>query len=776
MSVLNNLVSKAIYADIYDGIDIEYILVGNNIKENIIVKEKQDSYTFSFELELSKLSAELKDGAIILSDYDTGDKIYEIPAPYMFDANNVYSDSVEYSLVQDSKWKYTFTVTADAEWINAEDRAFPVTVDPMIYTNSNVESTYFNVGNQNNGGRSYLSIGGTPSSDNYAFVKFVNFPTIPSGSTVTNAKLNAYAYNLTNGANLNIGAYKITNSWSNTTQYATALTYFDKSSPIDYVNVNSLGNVEWNITKLFKQWESGTTNHGIALKMLDTSVSQNKYVYFASSRNSTALMPKLEVSYTTILGLENYYSYYQSSGNLAGEGYVNAFTGNLIFVHNIFTTADEIMPFNLFTTYNYATKKWILNIDETVESVVINEIQHYKWTDGDGTEHWFAPYIKNGENGEYIYYHYNENGEETEVTTPTEFYDQSGLGLKVTVSNGKIYISDDKGNKKEFTNGKLSSIEDTCGNRRNFTRTGSTTYIYLFPNSVEMPMLQLRVEKLDTYVAIENMQTGIQSYLSIDSNLISQINYVFDNAGSSYAINFSYSNGNLITAKNSKNNIGIRYTYTNNKVTRITEIANANSNIVTEGNSMSISYGTMSSTSRTAGSDNILNNSDDLYSTYRFDYNGRVITAYSHDSNNNIYNSSSYQYNDMYKEDGIGPKLHNLLRRSFVNGSTTPNYLYNGAFENEMAGWIVGNTGTVSVYENDGYDTFDAIDYGGSLKMQAPELTASTVKQTVYLTSGTYTLSSSIYNGDMIFKTASASFQSSMSPMKSSGLVENSAL
>ena len=137
MSVLNNLVSKAIYANVYDGIDIEYILVGNNIKENIIVKEKQDSYTFSFELKLNKLSAELVNGAIILSDYDSGEQVYEIPVPYMYDANNVYSDSVEYSLVQNNKWKYTFTVTADAEWINSDDRAFPVTIDPSLGVDSN---------------------------------------------------------------------------------------------------------------------------------------------------------------------------------------------------------------------------------------------------------------------------------------------------------------------------------------------------------------------------------------------------------------------------------------------------------------------------------------------------------------------------------------------------------------------------------------------------------------------------------------------------------------
>ena len=32
-------------------------------------------------------------------------KVYEIPAPYMLDANGEYSDSVEYILTKDSKWK-----------------------------------------------------------------------------------------------------------------------------------------------------------------------------------------------------------------------------------------------------------------------------------------------------------------------------------------------------------------------------------------------------------------------------------------------------------------------------------------------------------------------------------------------------------------------------------------------------------------------------------------------------------------------------------------------
>ena len=56
------------YKNIYDGIDLEYILTGNNVKENIIVNSKQDSYVYTFVLKLNKLNAELVDNSIALYD------------------------------------------------------------------------------------------------------------------------------------------------------------------------------------------------------------------------------------------------------------------------------------------------------------------------------------------------------------------------------------------------------------------------------------------------------------------------------------------------------------------------------------------------------------------------------------------------------------------------------------------------------------------------------------------------------------------------------------
>lgn len=43
-------ISRVKYLDILDGVDIEYVMVGNSIKENIIVKNKSGNYQYDIRL------------------------------------------------------------------------------------------------------------------------------------------------------------------------------------------------------------------------------------------------------------------------------------------------------------------------------------------------------------------------------------------------------------------------------------------------------------------------------------------------------------------------------------------------------------------------------------------------------------------------------------------------------------------------------------------------------------------------------------------------------
>ena len=132
-TTLTKFSSGAIYKDILDGTDLEYIISGSNVKENIIVKEKQDSYVYTFELKLNGLVPVLNDdGSIFLNDENSGETQLVIPKGIMSDANHAVSDGVTYSIAHNNGKKYTLTVTADAEWINSDDRVFPVKIDPSV--------------------------------------------------------------------------------------------------------------------------------------------------------------------------------------------------------------------------------------------------------------------------------------------------------------------------------------------------------------------------------------------------------------------------------------------------------------------------------------------------------------------------------------------------------------------------------------------------------------------------------------------------------------------
>jgi hypothetical protein len=116
MLSLENLTAKVLYEDILADVNLEYIVDSYDIKENIIVKEKSSSYTYTFTMKLNNLDAVLDEkGQIFLTDTSTGIVEYIIPAPTACDADGVSADSslVFYSLTDGGNGKYSLSVTVD---------------------------------------------------------------------------------------------------------------------------------------------------------------------------------------------------------------------------------------------------------------------------------------------------------------------------------------------------------------------------------------------------------------------------------------------------------------------------------------------------------------------------------------------------------------------------------------------------------------------------------------------------------------------------------------
>ena len=141
--------SKIVYTSFCKGGDLEYSVFNDRVKENIIVHEKRAQYKFAFIMNLENLVPDLNDdGSISLFSADDetaaeSEVIFSIPAPVMFDGDGNSSKLVKYDIktISEEENKYLFVAIADSEWINAEDRSFPVTVDPQVVLNQTENNT-----------------------------------------------------------------------------------------------------------------------------------------------------------------------------------------------------------------------------------------------------------------------------------------------------------------------------------------------------------------------------------------------------------------------------------------------------------------------------------------------------------------------------------------------------------------------------------------------------------------------------------------------------------
>lgn len=119
------------YVNYSDGIDLRYDLIGDTLKEYIVLKEVPDTNQFAFGMTFTELTPTLNEDKSITLANAEGEVIFTIPAPYMADDAGNVSYDCEYALTA-TEDGYTLTITVSEEWLNAEDRVYPVMIDPAL--------------------------------------------------------------------------------------------------------------------------------------------------------------------------------------------------------------------------------------------------------------------------------------------------------------------------------------------------------------------------------------------------------------------------------------------------------------------------------------------------------------------------------------------------------------------------------------------------------------------------------------------------------------------
>lgn len=120
------------YNNVFEGIDYQYTVLGNSVKEDIILLERGEKNSFSYYLDAKGLLASVIDNTLFL--YEEGsdpmvDALFVLEAPEMEDAVGEISFGVNLE-VSDGGEMYLVTVTADSSWLSATERVYPVRIDP----------------------------------------------------------------------------------------------------------------------------------------------------------------------------------------------------------------------------------------------------------------------------------------------------------------------------------------------------------------------------------------------------------------------------------------------------------------------------------------------------------------------------------------------------------------------------------------------------------------------------------------------------------------------
>ena len=563
----DRLYSALEYENVFESADLRYENYGNTIKESIVIASPQAEYVYAFKMETDGLTPSLQeDGSVILSAED-GAVIYTIPAPYMIDANNEYSYDAAYSLTGDNGG-YILTVTADADWMNTNDRAFPVLLDPTVKeTNlgdTRISGTYISSGYPGGSASAaegvYVGNNGNENQTIHSLFHINEAISVPDGSEILYAGFSLWQFDYTRqsggSSKLAIGLYPMysVNGGTSFTQeiprwqnlmnvitwngvYSSSAYYKLASDPVltDVTTVSSSTDdryITWDITLLAKLWrEEPESNLGFMLLPVVAGTSVTSRAGFHGPEHTNHL-PRLSVIYRNTVGVESQYTYQTAGIGRAGTAYIADATLNNTLIVPLISSSSEVMPFSLSLVYNsvYGDKEFHsseADLSAEANTIQLHTEQFSTMKLGAG---WklsaqetvvsvkigtttYLVYTDADGTEHYFYYVGYSNGKKL-------YKDEDGLGLKITVDGTDFTMTDDYGNGKFFGNGYLKQEYDAYQN-----------YIYYNYNGSK---------QLDTITRKNKDSSTTETLVSLvysddDSN---QLASVKDEAGRT--INFSY--------------------------------------------------------------------------------------------------------------------------------------------------------------------------------------------------------------------------------------------
>ena len=457
-AALKNQRSEALYQNVYHDTDVAYDLDSNRLKESLILRScPKEMLGYRYRLETDSLRLELQeDNRILAYAKDAGpqdEPVFYMPAPYLLDAENAYSNDIKVTLEENDKG-YELRYYLPQDWM--ADAAYPVILDPVVQPVSNTFTIRDKTVTQRNP-PAYDAISldagySTNRGRERIYIRFKNIPSLTSADVVVGAKVLLCKYSGSGSISGNyMTAHQVKSMWdSETITWANRADYVHTSE--DYQFVAGQTWHSWDITNIAQKWYEPSGNTGVMLRMseaVEGGTTTKTASFYSSDYSNTQQCPMLVISYINNCGLESTWDYTSSSAGRAGTGYVNDYTGNLVWVHTGLGFSGNRMPVSINAVYNANDKGnkayglgygWRTNYNQRVEQITLGGTTYYRWEDEDGTRHYFMKKSA----GLYV-----------DELEPTRQLTDTGSGTK------KFCITEKSGSKRYFdTSGRLAGLSN----------------------------------------------------------------------------------------------------------------------------------------------------------------------------------------------------------------------------------------------------------------------------------------------------------------------------
>ena len=617
-TTLKNITTETLYKDVFNDVDLQYFVTTTGIKENIILKSAKAQNEFTLNYKIPNLTAKQKDDKTITLSNKDGKEIYTISAPYMYDEKGSSSTQMKIEIVKQKGSNLQVKLSADYAFIHTIGRVFPITIDPEITTTLKSDLTFYE--NANGSINSYGPY--YTSKNSYAICTVNNLPKLENGEDVISAK---YSFETENGSNLFadegenpiiVNAHKLTSASNGNVKY--------DSKVLDYDSLTYEDNryLTFDLTSTFKGWYSDTNTKGFVMEALDT-VGSKKVVFKSYTKTSTK--PALTLIYKDFTGTESNLSYHTINVGTNAQAAVLDYLGNLVINQTLYEGTGSRMPLSITATYNSINKDtafengpasgygWQFSFNQYVREVTDKNLTkagyNYIYTDADGTDH----YLKLAE------------GE------TAKWEDEDGLGLTLTKDENNIFI--DNGSTTQTydstaNGGKLLSEKDEHKNTITYTYTdgdltkitdGSGREVQIkYKSSTNGKKVVSRITKPDGTKIDIGYTTARDKVTSISFNDGHISRFEYDD-------NYNLISISGVSDSYMKSLPTHKFTYTNGKVTNITEYGTDG----TEGNHLNISYNADNTT--------VFTDKQGHSETHIFDNSGSTVSVL----NSNGYATSS---------------------------------------------------------------------------------------------------------------------------------------